>query len=162
LVGKGEDVKYYQEIQHITDKQDQPEKLRQIEARLKADIPKQSQAVELMQSADADVSRNREMFENMRHVMKIWDCLLKSRLAVVELVLHRDDSSAKHANLADFLSADNGMIAAISKLTNTTAKSEPDYTERIKDDFIRHIHEEEKFLQRWSEVSNRLFPPVVK
>jgi len=149
LVGKPLDNKNNRFIAHILDKEKRPADLKRIKDRLEHVLPKEQQAVELLESANGDVVKNREMFDNMLNVNRAWLPLLKSRLAAVNAMLAASGSDERRRYLDEFIACDDALAEHVNKLTNTTAQSQFDDTEAIKAGFIRQIREEQDYVRGW-------------
>ena len=149
LIGKPTDAKSNRYIAHILDKEPRPADLNKIKTRLQTILPKQQQAVELLESASTTVTKNRETYDNMLNANRAWLHLLTSRLAAVNATLAPPGSAERQRHVAEFLANDDALAAHAAKLTNVTAQSQFDDTETIKSGLIRQIREEQTHIRAW-------------
>jgi len=149
LIGKPADSKNNRYIAHILDKEKRPGDLKRIKARIEHVLPKQQQAVDLLESVNGSVTKNREIFDNMLNVNRAWLQLLKSRLAAVNATLAAPGSDERKHYVDEFLACDDALAGHAAKLTNVMAQSQFDDTEAIKAGLIRQIREEQDYVRGW-------------
>jgi hypothetical protein len=147
LVGKPNPDKWGRKIAHILDKENDKDKLSKIRKHIEIVLSSQQRAVELLESIDKKVSKNREMFQNLLNDNKALLYLLQSRLAAVNMVSNKKGSVEREEYYRQFVKYDDMLAKTVALLTNVTAQSMYDDTEKIKQGFIEQIRQEQKYVK---------------
>jgi hypothetical protein len=73
--------------------------------------------------------------------------LLQSRLATVNMVSNKKGSVGREEYFRQFMKYDDMLAKTVAGLTNVTAQSMYDDTEKVKQGFIDQIHQEQKYVK---------------